>query len=111
MKFTFDLVQNLNYGGIISPNNLRIGITGEPFLAEDNKKYITINYTISFIGEIGNNEDSRYENILYRSESTLIPFQVIGLLADLENQKPIINMFLSQFTFKGFLKDFVLQIP
>lgn len=111
MKFTFDLVQNLNYGGVISPNNLKIDITGEPFIGEDSQKYIYINYTISFSGEIGTGNDLRYENILYRSESTLVPFQVIGLLTDVETYKLTINGFLSQFTFKGFLKDFILQIP
>lgn len=111
MKFSFTLVQNFNYGGIISPNNLKIDISGEPFIGEDNQKYIYINYTISFIGEIGEENSLRYENILYRSEQTLVPFQVIGLLTDVEVYKPTINGFLSQFTFKGFLKDFILQIP
>lgn len=111
MKFSFTLVQDLNYGGIISPNNLKIDISGEPFTGEDNQKYIYINYTISFIGEIGEEGNLRYENILYRNESTLVPFQVIGLLTDVETYKPTINTFLSQFTFKGFLKDFILQIP
>lgn len=110
MKFTFTIVQDLDYGGVISPNNLKIDISGEPFTAEDNQKYIYINYTIAFVGGIGVGNDLRYENILYRSETTLVPFQVIGLLTDVETYKPTINGFLSQFTFKGFLKDFVLQI-
>ena len=111
MEFIFTLVQNLNYGGIICPNTLKLTISGSPFIGEDEQKYISITYNLSFSGEVGQGDDLRYENISYRTETTLVPFGVIALLTDVENQKETINVFLSQFTFKGFLKNFVLQIP
>lgn len=117
MEYIFNLVRNENYGGVISPNKLLFKIISAPrtiVVEEVPQKVLDVYYKIYFQGELGEGENLRNEHIMYREENHVVPFQLLGALPFIEedeNVKAQVNGFLSTLTFKGFLKDFILQIP